>query len=220
MIPSEVSGLASILLDKKGKLKLYPASWYDNIPWNTLRLFCHFYARYFLPTIEAIEFLKQKIKGKNVIEIGAGCGDLGYHLEIPMTDNYCQRWPDVQTFYSMVGQPVIDYSQDVLEMDALEAINKFNPDYVLGAWVTQWIDPSFPPPIGGGSIYGIQEDLLLKKTGYINISAHGIHKHKKILKYPHETINLSSLRSRKEDSRENVIWIFEKLERKAAHNEM
>lgn len=210
IIPSSVKLLASELLDSKGKLKLYPASFYDEIPFDLLRYFCHFYARYFLPTLEVVDFISNKIMGKKVIEIGAGCGDLGYHLGITMTDNYCQTFPDVSLAYTRCGQPIIEYGNDVLKMDAISAIEKFKPDYVIGAWITQWIDPDLPAPAGGGNIYGVKEDILLKKTGYINIVAQSVHKYKAILKYPHETIKLKSLRSRKQDNTDNVIWIWER----------
>lgn len=210
-----VQNLAYNLLDESGKLRLYPASWYDSIPYEILRLFCHFYCRYFFPTVEAIEFLSKKIKDKNVIEIGAGCGDLGYHLGIPMTDNYQQTFSDVKAAYAKMGQPVINYGEDVIKMDALTAIEEFKPDYVIGAWITPWGDPKLPAPPEGCNIDGVKEEELLRRTGYINIAAKSIHSHKSILRHPHRTIAPEFLRSRKQNRYDNVIWIWENMYEKS-----
>jgi len=201
--------IASQLLDANGNLKLLKFSDYDQFPDEDLRLFCHFHARYLLPTIELIDFLKEKINSRNTIEIGAGSGDLGRNLNIKMTDNYCQEWPEVKTWYETIKQPIVKYGKDVEKLDALEAIEKYKPEVVIGAWVTQWIDPKLPPPPGGGSIYWIKEDKVLETTDiYIVIGADEIHKNKFILKAPHETINaLDFVRSRRKD---NVIYIWNK----------
>jgi len=50
------------LLEENLKLKLLPASHYDAIPFQELRMFCHYQARYLLPTVELIEFLKPYTK--------------------------------------------------------------------------------------------------------------------------------------------------------------
>lgn len=184
------------------------ASDYDQIPFEELRMFCHFNARYLLPTVELIEFLKEQIDDKSAIEVGAGCGDLGTHLGIKMTDNYCQEWPDVKEFYKAIKQPTIKYGENVEKIDVIDAIIKYKPDIIIGAWVTQWIDPNIPPPIGGGSIYGIKEDKLLELVNtYILIGAEEIHKHKAIMKKPHTKIDAPFVRSRRKD---NKIWIWKK----------
>lgn len=206
--PLEIRSLAREILDANNKIKLLPASFYDQIPFYTIRLFCHYYARYGLPTLELVEWLKDKIKGLSAIEIGAGAGDLGYHLGIPMTDSYCQEIPEVKEFYQISRQPTIQYGKDVERLDALQAIDKYKPDVVIASWVTQWIDPDLPPPPGGGNVYGVKEEELLKRVGsYIVIGAEEIHRHKTIMKIPHKTFDLPFVRSRRKDNR---IWIWEK----------
>lgn len=199
--------IAKDLLDAEGNMKLLRFADYDQFDDESLRLFCHFYARYLLPTTELVDFLKNRIAGKAAIEIGAGCGDLGRHLEITMTDSYCQEFPEVKAYYDMLQQPTIKYGEDVEKLDALGAIDKYGPDIVIGAWVTQWIDPDLPFPEGGGSEFGVKESELLKKIDrYIVIGSQAIHSNKKILELPHETIDASNfVRSRRKD---NVIMIW------------
>ena len=171
-------------------------------------MFTHVAARYLLPTVELVEYLRGLIGRKKALEIGSGSGDLARFLGIPATDNCCQDWPEVKAFYENIGQPTIKYGDNVERLDALEAVDKYKPDIVIGAWVTQWIDPALPLPPGGGSVYGIKEDELLKRVPmYVVIGAEGIHRHKKILKQPHKMINVEGIaRSRRADNR---IWVFD-----------
>ena len=192
------------LLEENLKLKLLPASHYDAIPFQELRMFCHYQARYLLPTVELIEFLKPYTN--NALEIGAGCGDLGYHLGLRMTDNYCQYFPEVKEYYEALQQPIIKYGKDVELLDAALAIKHYNPDVVIGAWVTNWVDPLLPPSPGGGSVHGIKEDEILDRgITYIVIGAEEIHKHKPIMKAKHQKIDAPFVRSRRQD---NKIWIW------------
>ena len=188
------------------KLKLLPCGYYDKLDSSNLRIFCHIYARYGLPTVELIDFLKPYLQNQKTIEIGAGSGDLGHHLNVTMTDNYNQEMPDVKAYYDACKQPVIKYGTDVEKLEALEAVDKHKPDVVVGCWVTHWIDPNLPPPIGGGNIYGIKEEEVIKRVKtYILIGAKEIHKHKTIMNIPHKEIEAPFVRSRRKD---NFIWIW------------
>jgi hypothetical protein len=206
-----VMDIACKLLDDNGNLKILPAAFYESLSFQHLRLFCHYFARYGLPTIETVEFLKRYIGDHSAIEIGAGCGDLGRALGIPMTDNFCQDWPDVKAHYIACQQPIIRYGKDVERLDALDAAKKYKPDIIIGQWVTNWIDPKLPPPSGGGSMYGIKEDLLLKECkSYVVIGNRNVHGHKPILALPHTEIQDRdcAIKSRANDQSENVIYIW------------
>lgn len=209
-----VTDMAYKLLDDNGYLKILPAAFYEELPAYDLRLFCHFFARYGLPTIELVEFLKRHIGDQSAIEIGAGCGDLGRALGIPMTDNFCQERPDVRAMYIASGQPIIQYGEDVIRMDALDAAKKYKPDVIIGQWVTNWIDPNLPPPPGGGSMYGIKEDLLLEECkSYVVIGNRNVHGHKPILTTRRHTEIQNrdgTIRSRANDQSQNVIYIWKK----------
>ena len=164
------------LLDEHKSPKVLPAEVYRAYPADDLHfwLLCHGF--YGIPTLELVNWLRHELP-KSSIEIGAGNGAFGRTLGIPMTDNKCQNWPDVRLLYEATGQPTIPYPEDVEELDALEAVRKYQPSTVFGSWVTQWIDPAKPPPLGGGSIYGIKErELLALVDTYIvvgNLDVHG-----------------------------------------------
>ena len=197
------------LLDAEGRLKLLPAAAYDAISRNAVRLWCHNFARYGLPTIELVNWLKARIAGHTAIEIGSGAGDLAFHLGIPATDNRMQEWPMIKFNYTMTGQPVIQYPDFVQELDALTAVAQYQPDVVIASWVTQWIDPDLPPPETGGNVWGIKEDEILA-TGctYILIGNQKVHGDKKIMAAPHEEFVLPFLRSRANYPALDRVWVW------------
>ncbi|HEY9663792.1 MAG TPA: hypothetical protein V6C65_35535, partial [Allocoleopsis sp.] len=126
---------------------------------------------------------------------------------IPMTDNYCQTFPEVKAYYDRIRQPVIKYGKNVERLDALEAIDRYEPDVVIGSWVTHWVDPLVEElPDGGGNVYGIKEDEILKRVrAYIVIGSKQIHGTKLITRHPHETYEFPWLKSRRAD---NVIYVW------------
>lgn len=190
------------MFNPDGTLPIRPCAYYDNQ--TKLKLLCHHNARYLVPTVELIEFLKPYVD-ESTIEIGAGCGDLGRSLGIKMTDSYVQWEPEVISYYERLGQPIIQYGADVEKIDAISAIKKYNPKTVIGGWVTQWVDPD-KPVTRPGSMYGIKETELLEMVDtYILIGAEHIHMHKYIMEIPHETIDAPFVRSRRKD---NKIWIW------------
>lgn len=183
------------LLDANGIIKLHPASFYDALPWEALRLWCHFQARYVVVTTELIGWLREKIAGRHAIEIGSGCGDLAHHLGIPGTDSKVQeRDPDVRRYYDLIGQPRCRYPDWVEEAEALEAVRRHRPQVVVASWITHWIDPN--GPVVPGSSYGVREDLLLEAVEeYVMIGNLHVHRDKPLLPRA-EVIELPGLRSR------------------------
>jgi hypothetical protein len=203
-------GVEPELLDSHGIIQLKRSAELDLIPRNALRLFCHNQARYVLVTSELVTWLRALIADRKAIEIGSGAGDLAYHLGIPGTDNHCQEWPDVKAYYNLTGQPLVRYPDFVENLDALDAIKKYKPDIVIGAWVTQWVDPHKPIPAGGGSMYGVNESLLLD-TGvtYVMIGNDEVHK-KEIMQRPHSKYKLRFLRSRASHPEFDSVYVWPK----------
>ena len=177
------------------KLHLYSCAHYDTVPWEELRLFCHNKARYLLPTVELVDWLKERIGNRKALEIGAGCGDLGYHLKIPMVDNWQQQLnPAVVAHYKAMQQPCIQYQQDVHCIDAIAGIEAYKPEVVVGGWVTHT---------------QIEEEKIIRMVDeYILIGAEEIHCVKPLMKYPHETFEAPFVRSRRKD---NKIWVWKRL---------
>jgi hypothetical protein len=197
------------LLDQKGMLKLLSAKEYDTIPHDSLRMFCHNFARYGLPTIELTDWLKEKIADRKAIEIGSGSGDLALHLDIPATDNHMQEWKIMRDYYRTIGQPTIKYPAFVQTLDALVAVERLKPEVVVASWVTEWIDPDKPMPPQGGNMFGVKEtEILASGVTYILIGNHNVHGHKAIMAQPHEEFNLPFVRSRSAYPELNRVWIW------------
>jgi hypothetical protein len=197
------------LLDQNDILKLLDAKSYDAIVPKALLLWCHQHARYGLPTAELIEWLKERIADRKAIEIGSGAGDLAYHLGIPGTDNKMQKRRAIQKYYQSISQPTIRYPRFVQNLDALDAVQEYQPQVVIASWVTEWIDPNLPPPPAGGNAWGVKEDKILA-TGctYILIGNQKVHGSKKIMSTPHQEIILPFLRSRAIYPELNRVWIW------------
>ena len=185
------------LMGEDGILKLLPAAAYDEFDRDGVRLWCHHHARYGLPTVETVGWLKDYIGNRRAIEIGAGAGDLAHHLGIKATDSKIQDDPVAAKFYRVAQQPTIRYPAWVEKLEALAAIKKYGPQVVVASWVTHWLDPTKPIPPGGGCMFGVREDKLLK-TGvvYVLIGNLVVHQHKPILRKKHREVALPFLRSR------------------------
>lgn len=202
-----VRDISGELLGHSGELRLFPTCHYHKYSWEEFRLFCHKYARYGIPTAELIEFLNKKIDNRSAIEIGAGAGDLGFHLGIPMTDSKIQQRPDVKFQYKVAGQPTIYYPNDMEKIEALDAVKKYQPQVVIGSWITTYspVETSYP-----SSPHGIKEDKILPLVEMlILIGNDDVHGGKPILKQPHEKIYPSWLVSRAKNQSNNVIYIWD-----------
>ncbi len=209
IIPTKgVPDLSEKLLLPNGKLKLEVAGDLLAYPFDHLRIFCHQKARYGLPTRELINYLHEVIDGRTAIEIGAGHGDLGYHLQIPMTDSKQQERPEIIEVYKKMRQPVIEYPQDVKKLEAIEAIYKYKPKVVIGSWITTYApaETTF-----SSNPYGIKEDKILNLVETLIIIGNAdTHGDKPILKLPHTETYYPWLISRAKDQTRNRIYIWDK----------
>lgn len=198
------------LLDEAtGQLRLLTAKDYDSLPRDSVRMWCWQNARYGLPTLETVAWLKAFIAGREAIEIGSGAGDLAFFLGIRGTDSKHQNDPESKRLYEATGQPTIKYPEWVEKIDAVEAVKKYKPEVVVAQWVTHWIDPNLPPPPGGGCMVGIkEEEILATGATYVVIGNTMVHKYKPLLKLPHEEIKLPFLRSRASYPEEDVVYIW------------
>ena len=193
------------------KLKIMPASFYKEIPQTDLAIWCNKKGIYCLPTIELIDWLKEYIGDNKAIEIGAGTGSIGRALKIPITDSCNMEKPDIKFHYQMLKQPVTVYPNDVKKLDAEKAVKKYNPDIVIGAWITHKYNP-YNHELGG-NIYGVDEaKLLLSVKKYILIGNKSVHYRKLLLHIPHKELSFDWLFSRSLDSKNNRIFIWDSSE--------
>lgn len=189
----DVTELESILLDDNGNLKPAPAASLINVDKNELRVFCHKHGIYSVPSIELISVLDDLILDKDkAIEIGAGNGVYGRALGIKMFDNYMQSIKNAKKFrgviesYAITGQPLVQYGDDVIEMDGNEAIRLNKPETLVMAWVTHKYKPS--DPTRGGNMFGVDMEALMRRKHLKRIILIGnkhVHANSPLMNYPH-----------------------------------
>lgn len=113
------------VLDEDGRLRaLYPAVKFHAFSPTQLRVWCFQRARYVIPTLELVGWLRARIAGREALEIAAGNADLGYLAGIRETDSGVQQG-DAKAYLLFAGQPPTNPPPAVRRMDALEAIRKF-----------------------------------------------------------------------------------------------
>lgn len=189
-------------------IRVAPLSALNGIDLNEIQVWCVRNAVYQVPTRELVDKLRSFIGSRKAIEIGAGHGAIGRALGIPVTDSYMQQIPEVRAKFALMGQPIIDPPPDVERLEALEAIQKYDPEVVLGCWITQLGTPDVPQ----SSPHGVDERALLAHPSvksYIMVGNESVHAQKVIMRIPHETLGPEScLVSRGFEQQKNRIYIW------------
>lgn len=203
---AKLKELDKFFFDKEGNYILHSAADILKISAGDIAVWCHKKAIYGLPSQELVSFLKNEIREKKAIEIGAGHGYLGNALNIPQTDSYLQERRSIRKFYNLAGQPTINYPNRVRKLNAIQAITRFKPEVVIGSWITQRGTAEIPQ----SSAYGPNEEKILKMVKkYIMIGHISQHDKKIIRKYPHQVIYGDWICSRSLDRSGNIIYIWE-----------
>lgn len=184
--------------------KPVPFEFLQSLPHQVLQLWCVRNAIYQIPTIELIEWLRAKINGRKAIEIGSGKGGIGRALGIPSTDNYCQTLPEIRAYYQTLRQEPVTPPDFVENIDAEQAIVKYNPEVVIGAFITQ----KYRDGDTAGNMFGPDEESWINKVEYIHIGNETTHRGKRILKYRHDAFKAPWLISRAMYQSQNVIWTW------------
>lgn len=207
LINQDISGLEKLLKCDDGFKPCY-AEQLKAFNQTQISIFCVNNALYQIPTHELIEYLRALIAGQDAIEIGAGVGQIGKYLNIPMTDNKQQEWPYTIARYKKMKQPVITYHKDIIEIDGNEAVWKFKPSVVIGAWITAPLDYKNQPM----NMHGVTEGPIIDAVNYyIHIGNSKTHFNKRILhNRDHYEISAPWLYSRSLSYNLNRIWIFSK----------
>jgi len=142
------------------RYRLEKTSTIRQVPTEAIRLWLHREAIYHYPTQEVINWLHQyHVVPRHTIEIGAGRGLLAMNLNIPATDSKLQDRPHIQAHYRSIGQPLISYPSWVEEIEALEAIDKYQPKVVIGSWITH----KWQKGDTSGNMFGVDELALMRK---------------------------------------------------------
>lgn len=196
-----------------GELQVMPAAFYRGFPQEQLAVFCHAHGLYSLPTLELVDLVNMLIDqadpARRAIEIGSGHGTLGKALGIPCTDSHMQAEGMVSAIYSLMGQPPVEYGKHVEKLDALAALDKYQPAVVVAAWVTHIYNPA--DPARGGNMFGVDEFALLRRVKrYIFVGHESPHAKKPLRGIaPNFTYRGPHMFSRSLDREGNRVWVWD-----------
>jgi hypothetical protein len=199
------------LLLENGRMRLMPAQ--ELLSWGLWRLqaWCILRARYQFVTTELVAWLKDRIAGRSALEIGAGQGDLGWHLGIRQIDLGGQREAFAASGMRALEQMPTDPPLDIERIDAESAVRKYAPEVVVGAWITQThhlptagVHPSI-------AAYGVEEIRIVGAVDtYIHVGNDLVHGQKRILGRKHRTYRPPWLVSRGADQGKNAIRVWDR----------
>ena len=208
----DMDRLDKMLLDSQQRMKLLSIETYRSLLSDEIRVWANLRGRYCLPTLELVNWLKEQIGGRTALEIGAGNGDLGYHLGIPMTDSY-QQVKDPETvkdfaLLDLAGVAPTRPPKDVIEEDGENAVRRRKPQVVVAAWVTQKYDPRSASPHPGNYL-GVRHEYVIERCQtFILIGNERVHGQSRALRLPHEKFAFPWLVSRAQMPELNRIWVW------------
>jgi hypothetical protein len=208
ILPNEnVDYLDDLLLDN-GFLQVRPAAVLSAIPQVHLSIWGNKRGVYCLPTVELIDWLRDRIAGRTAIEICSGNGAIGRALGIPRTDSYNQTTPQMLAYYRLYNQTPIFPPDDVQKFEANEAVDHFKPEVVIGSYVTQKYIPS-DEGVVGSSLFGVDEIALVPKVKtYITIGNESSHGDKRICQRAHKVFRFPWLFTRTMEPEGNGIYVW------------
>jgi hypothetical protein len=170
--------LDRILLDGRGRLRpvesrALAVEDVDLVSWCARRLVD------VIPTTELISWLRYRIEGRLALEVAAGDGAIGRALGIRMTDRD-PRAPDVE------------------RLDALEAVRRYDPQVVVGAWLTE---------LDGVSV----EDILAHPSveAFIHVGNSGVRRHRALMRKRTEVVHAPWILSGSRRPHLNCIAVWE-----------
>lgn len=201
----DVSELNSLAFIEPGVMAVLPTDFYRSYSDNYLHNFMLENAIYVLPTSELCSQLRKFITG-TAIEVCAGLGSVGRILGIQVSDSHFQADPAVMGWYEAHGQIPIKYPADVEKLDAIDAIDKYQPDTVLGCYVTA----RYTEKLGQGLATGPREEEMLKRVRrYIHVGNVNTHSWKPLMNTAHKTYKSRHIITRAIDQSLNRVWIWD-----------
>lgn len=183
--PNQTRDLAPDALDDAGRLKVLPSAFWAETTLPERAMFGVRHGLYSFPTTELVEHLGNVINGRPAIEIGAGHGVLAEALGIRATDSFQQLNPKYRRVYEAAKQAIVPYGPNVLKYDARDAIEHFEPEVVIGCWVSHRYSPDRHWDAGNED--GVDEEEILRKVAtYVAVGNQHVHRGKAIWSQPHE----------------------------------
>ncbi len=211
------TSMAKAIFLNDGKLVPPPAAEVAQVSRNELQFFCLTHGIYSLPTAELIEFVSDLIPNKDkAIEIGSGNGTYARNLGIIGTDNFMQhpknrgKFNNVLSAYEKMGQVPVQYGDDVIELDARDAVRKYKPETVVCAWVTHKFDRSKPEI--EGNMFGVDFKWIAARNHVKRIILIGndfTHSQAPLMKVPHDTHNVEFQYSRSQFPELDRVYVWD-----------
>ena len=193
-------------LDDSGLPKVANARDYLSLGKNDLPLFMMITSTYVLPTEELISTLDELIEPEsNAIEICCGNGVIGRELNMPLTDSKIQQKDSkIRNEYIRLGNPPVNYPDDVEELEALAAAEKYHPDTILSCFGTHL----WKSGMKSGFIYGVDYEKLWTMTNRIILVGNDrVHGENPLMKRKHREIQKWGIISRTEGIPTKIyIW--------------
>lgn len=207
--PDRVRDLAPEVMGPDGRMRVLPAAFWQQTTDVERAWFGHRHGIYGFPTTELVDHLRELIRGRSAIEIGAGHGVLADALGIPGVDNRHQEWPEVKAFYRTVGQPTVSYGRNIVEADAQDAVSVYRPQVVIGSWVTHRYDPL--RHYAGGNAYGPDLEWIADRCEtLILIGNRRVHHHCPLWTRPHEMSTPAFVYSRAHNGTPDFVALWER----------
>jgi hypothetical protein len=206
-IPANTRDISSEVIDARGRLRIMPAAYYKGTTGAERSFVCVKHGLYGLPTVELCEWLHDRIGERQAIEIGAGNGAMAEFLAIRATDNYMQQNAAIHAYYRLLGQPPITYGENVERLEALDAVKKYQPQVVIGSWITHRYNPA--EHWRGGNQYGPDTKEILRLCDeYVLIGNEKTHARDPLWELPHEVFYPPWLFSRVDNYARDFVAVW------------
>lgn len=166
---------------------------------------------YTFPTVELTDWLRGEIdddleyEPHKAIEICCGTGWIGRTLGIPTTDSRMQEREDVRKAYLAQGAMPISYPMDVEPLDAISAIRKYEPEYVIASYCTHLYGTG---SLKSGNAFGVDTRWVRSHCRrFYHIGNDNIHGRDPIMKIPHQRLQFDWLVTRGDASKARIyVW--------------
>lgn len=178
---------------------------------DTLNIVMQALGLYTFPTQELVDWLHAEIDDDpdlnphTAIEICCGTGWLGRSLGIPITDSRLQERPDIRQSYIAKMAVPISYPDDVEQLDALSAIRKYEPEYVIASYCTHLYGTG---SLKSGNAFGVDTRWVRSHCRrFYHIGNDDIHFRDPIMRMPHRRLQFPWLVTRGNSAHARVyVW--------------
>lgn len=177
----------------------------------TLNVVMHALGLYTFPTTELTDWLRSQIdddpdyEPHTAIEICCGTGWLGRTLGIPTTDSRMQERDDIRRAYIANGTMPISYPPDVETLDAVAAVRKYSPEYVIASYCTHLYGTG---NLKSGNAFGVDTRWIRSHCRrFYHIGNDDIHGRDPIMRMPHKRLQFDWLVTRGDASKARIyVW--------------